>query len=724
MNNVCCEPEGDVLPLVIIGAGAVGIEAALYARQLGYEPLLLEAGDSVAQTFRRLGSQRLYPDAAQLCTPLGLAWVPEVAHYTHFSAQRYAQAYLQPLVERSGLRVRLAHKVTQIGRRGATKPVLELNLRKKSPFKLVVTTPQGDKTLFAHTLIDATGSYSKPLPLGEGRTPAINEARMAKWIEYGVVDFEAQFERFNGRKTLLFGDCYAAFCSFKQFADLIERWHPDTRLICIKESPTEPFYQGFIDDLFCERASTYQRIQKDYHSSQLIEFKTQTQVLALDYQPTANQAWLCRVCDSAQTFDMSADFVVSNYGYQADSQLWQNLQVHQCYASGAPINYAAAMLKDVREGRVLKQAMPPSSLKNPEPNFYVIGAKSYGNTPGFYTRIGLGQIVALFQLVTQQSDLNLYGDFVAGLVQSDAPLQSTAFIKLSDAEQKYKTITEHLKEVVFQTDLNQRITYLSESWQKLTGKNPQDYLGLIWQDLLFEDSAGAGLAQCNAFMSCNLADYKEEFQVECADGQRKWVEVNAALLRDKNGTAYGTIGSMLDITPRVEVNAKLNALKERYHHMAYHDSLTGIANRQKLNEVLAHNFALFQRYQIPFSLILFDIDHFKKFNDQFGHLVGDEVLVKLAKTIAASVRNTDIFGRWGGEEFLVVVVNNPLDEGRQLAEKLRRIVASTCLVDQAKVTISAGVAMAQPNETLDQLINRADGLLYQAKTAGRDRVCT
>lgn len=716
--KVDCVCDDKIWPLIIIGAGPAGIEAALYAKKLGFETLILEASGSIAPTLDQIGSLSFYPQAIKIMSPLGLALNPGSAQSPCFTARNYRENYLVPVAKKANLSIRFNHRVTAIGRRGVDKSRLETNARKITPFKLMVETQGEMINLLAHYVIDASGIYRTPLPLGEGRIEAKHEASYKAEIEYGVVDFKARFDEFNGKTTLLFGDCYAAFCSYRSFLECLGDWGKSTRLICIKESSTEPFYPGFVDDEFDQRAQFYKAQSLPEHQS-LVSFKTLASVIGVD--KAKDQAWSVELCSPKELVTLKADHLVSNYGWGADTSLWQNLQVHLCYASGAPMNYAAAMLPDIQANKFISQAMPKQAMTHPEPNFYVLGSKSYGRSPGFFMRIALGQIVNIFQLIQDDDQLNLYGDFSDALIRADqVATQPQQPVKLSDSEQKYKTIAEHLKEVVFQTDLNQRITYLSDSWTDLTGLKPEDYIGRLWQDLLYDASAHAGLAQCNAFMSSNLPEYKEEFQVKCADGSLKWVEVNAALLRDKQGKTYATIGSMLDITERVQANIELSKLKERYQVLAYRDELTGIANRLKLNEVLSQQQALFERYGTPFSVILFDVDHFKKFNDQFGHLVGDDVLVKLAERVQNTVRNTDTFGRWGGEEFLVIASNTELADAYLLAEKLRILVANSHLVKSSNVTISLGVAVIKAGETTDQLISRADKALYSAKSKGRN----
>jgi diguanylate cyclase len=156
------------------------------------------------------------------------------------------------------------------------------------------------------------------------------------------------------------------------------------------------------------------------------------------------------------------------------------------------------------------------------------------------------------------------------------------------------------------------------------------------------------------------------------------------------------------------------------------DSLTGIYNRITFEELINGELQRYQRYQEPFSLILFDIDHFKKVNDIYGHEVGDRVLKGIAQSIGDILRKSDIFARYGGEEFIILLPKTNIEKGINVSEKLRLTVQDTeFLYDNVKVpiTVSVGVTEIQPTdkEFID-VFNRADSYMYQAKNEGRNKV--
>ena len=154
------------------------------------------------------------------------------------------------------------------------------------------------------------------------------------------------------------------------------------------------------------------------------------------------------------------------------------------------------------------------------------------------------------------------------------------------------------------------------------------------------------------------------------------------------------------------------------------DKLTGLYNRLKLDELMLIKIEAFRRYNVDFSIILLDIDNFKSVNDTYGHDVGDYVLQTIAKTLRTHIRITDIIGRWGGEEFLIICNNTNLDNSKILAENIRKIVENIKFDKVGNKTISLGLSEFQKDDDVKSIFKRADDALYEAKTTGKNKVCT
>lgn len=165
-------------------------------------------------------------------------------------------------------------------------------------------------------------------------------------------------------------------------------------------------------------------------------------------------------------------------------------------------------------------------------------------------------------------------------------------------------------------------------------------------------------------------------------------------------------------------------LAEIMSTLAMTDSLTQVDNRRRLEKYIQEEVNRAARHKLPLTVMMFDIDNFKKINDRFGHASGDLVLVKIARLIRDSLRSSDHFGRWGGDEFLCIATNTNEATAVQLAERLRGIIEQAQILDHSQVTCSFGVTRYHRNDTLDTLMRRADLGLFQAKKNGCNQVVT
>jgi len=164
----------------------------------------------------------------------------------------------------------------------------------------------------------------------------------------------------------------------------------------------------------------------------------------------------------------------------------------------------------------------------------------------------------------------------------------------------------------------------------------------------------------------------------------------------------------------------------RIQDLATHDELTGLVNRRQMTELLEHERERSRRAPHPWCIALIDLDHFKQVNDRHGHAVGDEVLRAVARAAVAAGRRSDVLARWGGEEFVLLMPDTPLEAGMAGVERVRRALTGAAL-DVAglglQISFSAGVAQHRVGEAVEQTLARADAALYAAKAEGRNRVC-
>jgi len=183
------------------------------------------------------------------------------------------------------------------------------------------------------------------------------------------------------------------------------------------------------------------------------------------------------------------------------------------------------------------------------------------------------------------------------------------------------------------------------------------------------------------------------------------------------------VGLAITLLTAAMIAGAVTVYHRKLDAMATTDKLTGLANRQVFDSTLAHLLKSRRRGTHPFALLLCDIDHFKQINDTLGHLRGDDVIRTIATTMRATLRETDVVCRWGGEELIVLAHNCKLDVACTLAEMLRSAVADQPLFkpdDGTRVTISVGVTAYYPGDTADTMLSRVDAALYRAKREGRD----
>lgn len=190
------------------------------------------------------------------------------------------------------------------------------------------------------------------------------------------------------------------------------------------------------------------------------------------------------------------------------------------------------------------------------------------------------------------------------------------------------------------------------------------------------------------------------------------------------GLRWGAINR--EISRQLDMrNRQLDELNQRLSTLAIHDSLTGLFNRHYVVAQLETQHDLFVRYGTACSIVLLDIDYFKRINDRYGHSVGDSVLVAFSRSIERQLRQNDIFARYGGEEFLLVLPVTDLTAALHLAKRIRGAIASAPLIVQPEplnITASLGVAQIRSAETAEEWLNRADEALYRAKANGRNCV--
>lgn len=293
--------------------------------------------------------------------------------------------------------------------------------------------------------------------------------------------------------------------------------------------------------------------------------------------------------------------------------------------------------------------------------------------------------------------------------------------------QAYAKIIENLHDGLYFVDLNRIVTYWNKAAERISGYTAEEVVGKSCKDDILTHVDSEGNCLCNSIcpLKRTMADKvprESEIYMHHKDGHRIPVSVRTSILTDDNGKVVGGIELFTDIS-----NQKVNEMRiKELEQMALLDRLTQLANRNYIEKELASRFEEMKRINVPFGILFMDIDHFKKFNDNYGHHVGDEVLKFVAKNFVANARPFDLFGRWGGEEFIGIIRNiSENDHLEALGNRIRSMIERSYIVhgkEKLNITISMGVTLVKEKDTIDTVMKRADALLYKSKKNGRNCV--
>jgi diguanylate cyclase (GGDEF)-like protein/PAS domain S-box-containing protein/putative nucleotidyltransferase with HDIG domain len=287
------------------------------------------------------------------------------------------------------------------------------------------------------------------------------------------------------------------------------------------------------------------------------------------------------------------------------------------------------------------------------------------------------------------------------------------------SEERFRVLAAAAPVGIYIADADGRIVYANDRWQQIYGLTGGDELDDRWADAVHPDAREEALEIWHAAVRSGQA-YEATLRLQKADGREAWIASRGAPMHDEHGGVMGYVGTDDDVTDRVIATRELERLSQT-------DPLTGLANRRRINERItaAVEVAHLDPTTTP-GVILFDVDHFKEVNDVYGHYAGDAVLADTAQRITAALAPGEEAGRWGGEEFIVLVQTaRDVETLSRTADRIRRSISATPIsAAGAPLTIhaSAGAAIRTPSvESGSMLVDRADRALYAAKRRGRNR---
>jgi thioredoxin reductase len=388
--------------LAIIGAGPIGLDAALAAADRGWPFTVYEAGPGPADNVRAWGH-------VQLFTPWSMNVSPRMAAHLAAAGDEVPAGDECPtgdeladrlldrvaaLPELAGA-IRYGARVKAIGRQGLLKHEEIANEQRAArPFRLLIETEAGEEVACADLVIDCSGTYRCPNSTGDGGIPAVGEQALDGRIVRTLPDVLADASAWAGRRVLLVGSGHSAQTAASVLSRVAAQ-SPGTEVVWAVRSP-QPTWGAVDDDPLPARASLTVEARRLAAGAPGVELRTGVVVEAMADRGGRVAATL----RNGTAHEVVVDRVVSLTGYVGDHSLYRQLQVHECYATSAPMNLSAALLGAAAGDCLQQESHGVDVLRNPEPNFFILGAKSYGRNNQFLMRVGWSQVDEVFEALS------------------------------------------------------------------------------------------------------------------------------------------------------------------------------------------------------------------------------------------------------------------------------------------------------------------------------------
>jgi thioredoxin reductase len=403
--------------IAVLGAGPIGMEAALYAAHLKLPFTVYEAG-RVGDHLQRWGHVRLFSPFAMNSTPLGRARVRADDSTTELpgdddllTGREHLAAYLEPLAASPLLseHIQTQTHVLQVGRSGFLKEENPGDERRgRQPFRLLLRGTDGrERFAEADVVLDCTGTYGRHRFLGDGGILAAGEAAAERFIAFGLEDILGERRgHYADKTTIVVGGGYSAATTVGNLATLAEKYASTWVMWLARGAGMQPI-KRVVNDTLRERDRLAVRANTlATRPGGCVEFHPQVAIDAVEYAGQDGPVVIHGRRDGKPA-KWEGDRLIANVGYTPNERIYRELQVHECYATLGPMALAAALQKQGGDSLTMP-AQGAAALRTPEPNFFVLGSKSYGRNTSFLLRAGFTQIREVFTLITGRSDLDLY----------------------------------------------------------------------------------------------------------------------------------------------------------------------------------------------------------------------------------------------------------------------------------------------------------------------------
>jgi diguanylate cyclase (GGDEF)-like protein/PAS domain S-box-containing protein len=329
-------------------------------------------------------------------------------------------------------------------------------------------------------------------------------------------------------------------------------------------------------------------------------------------------------------------------------------------------------------------------------------------------------LLALLGIILLTSPLAYFISLFPAKLKQEVDKLNDALSKEKNEQKLLLSLFDLGDSVLFKwnNDTGWSVNFVSKSVEGLLGYTKEEFQSnqIAYSDCIEKEDLERVFTEVTEAIEENKYFFTHEpYRVRTKTQEIKWILDSSVIVRDEKGEITHFLGYLTDITELKQKELELEEMTKR-------DPLTKIGNRLFLDEVLLNQYYRFQRNGEPCSVVMIDIDHFKMVNDTYGHLIGDKTLISFAKLIEKTIRKSDVLGRWGGEEFMLVLPHTNTQQAIALAHKIRVLIASYQFEEVGHKTASFGVSGFHYKKSVDEVVDEADQALYFAKESGRNCV--
>lgn len=318
------------------------------------------------------------------------------------------------------------------------------------------------------------------------------------------------------------------------------------------------------------------------------------------------------------------------------------------------------------------------------------------------------------------------------------------------SEQQLHTLFELISDGIWDWHANSGYVYRNPGWYAMLGYESHSMANtvLTWESVIHPEDYPRVMAHFEAYINQRNERYRIEYRCRCQDGSYLWIEDSGHIIaRNEDGSVARMLGAhrnidagkrlVIELQQKNQsletlvaertrelswVNQQLQRQLEENLELAERDALTRTANRYRLEKTLQQECERARRFRQPLSLIVMDVDDFKPINDRHGHARGDAALVEVVECIRGCLRPQDLLARWGGDEFVAVLPQTPVEQALEISGAIRQAMEAVEPIGDCRLTMSFGVVRWQDDEDQHDLLARADQALYRAKAAGKNTI--